>query len=321
MPQSYVVGFGALNIDYFYALKKDEDIKKVGIYWGEERVLNGDEVEKVEAFITRHCDYKGVSGGGSAANTIFAMSKMGFNSAIFGKIGVDKEGDRILKDLYAISKKNIIREGASGRSYIFLNSKGERAILLNPLANDKITIGEVKQNLSFFLSAQWIHMSSFVGSLSQEAQLFLLSNIPAHIGISLDPGEVYARKGLDFLERFLYRLRILFITQEEISLLGISSDINDLRLLVKAGPEIVICKMGAKGAYLVSRNDDIFIDSIVVDRVVDTTGAGDVFDAGFLAGILSRFSLKRSLEIAVKAASISISGYGRSKYPLFSQLI
>ena len=84
--------------------------------------------------------------------------------------------------------------------------------------------------------------------------------------------------------------------------------------LLDAGPELVVCKKGQLGSHIFKTSVDFEIPAERVE-VVDRTGAGDVYDAGFLAGLLLELPLDRCAALATKVAARSITGYGRDRYP------
>jgi sugar/nucleoside kinase (ribokinase family) len=81
-----------------------------------------------------------------------------------------------------------------------------------------------------------------------------------------------------------------------------------------------VVKQGSQGALAVSRKEKVFVPGIKVDRVVDTTGAGDCFNAGFLYGFLRGQSLDTCLKYANLCGGLSVTGYGVSQAPSGAQV-
>jgi sugar/nucleoside kinase (ribokinase family) len=84
--------------------------------------------------------------------------------------------------------------------------------------------------------------------------------------------------------------------------------------LMEMGPSILVCKKGNKGSHVFSKEKDFGVPAIPVE-VVDNTGAGDVYNAGFIAGQFLGKSLEESALFATKVAAKSVTGYGRDRYP------
>jgi ribokinase len=83
---------------------------------------------------------------------------------------------------------------------------------------------------------------------------------------------------------------------------------------MEIGPSIVVCKKGRQGSHIFTGEEDFEVPAIEVE-VVDNTGAGDVYNAGFLAGLFLGKSLEESAHFATKVAAKSVTGYGRDCYP------
>jgi len=112
---------------------------------------------------------------------------------------------------------------------------------------------------------------------------------------------------------------IIFPTDREIELMTGKDYKSGARELRENGVAIVACKRGEKGSYILSKDEEFNMPTKRV-KVVDKTGAGDVYAAGFLAGLLSGRSLRDCASIATKAACLSITGYGREKYPTLANV-
>jgi 2-dehydro-3-deoxygluconokinase len=90
--------------------------------------------------------------------------------------------------------------------------------------------------------------------------------------------------------------------------------------LLDIGPRIVVLKDGKHGAYVATRKEFIFIPPYKV-KSIDTTGAGDVFDAGFVFGRLRGWGLEKSGKFASAAAALKTRGFGSSAYPTKKEVL
>ena len=129
-------------------------------------------------------------------------------------------------------------------------------------------------------------MSSFVGQKSFQAQKKLLEALPEKVKVSFDPGSVYARLGMDKLEPIVKKAFAMMPNSGELELLTGESDYcRGAKFLLEKGVKIVAVKLGAKGCYVTDGKESHVVKPFKV-RVVDTTGAGDAFCAGFLYGLI-----------------------------------
>ena len=231
--------------------------------------------------------------GGSAANTVVGIARLGCKSGYIGKVGYDREGEMLIKDFCdeGVNTDGVIRaeEGESGSVLGFVDKKGARALYINPGVNDTIKLDEV--NSRYASQAQFLHLTSFVGEQSFQTQKKLLDIIADNVKVSFDPGALYARKGFLNLEPIIRRAYILMPNAIELELLTGEIDYRKgADVIIGKGVKIVAVKLGGEGCYVTDGLERHLISPFKVE-VVDTTGAGDAFCAGFLYGLVNNRSL------------------------------
>ena len=316
-----IIGFGALNVDLSYETS-NEFATSIQLKSGKEQ--EGSSVGSLTKLLSQLEKEKllSKSGGGSAANTIVALSRMSFETGYLGKIGQDEEGDSLLSTLGDVDVSHIIRgRGLSGRVLALqTQDQKDRSLLVFPEENDTIDLSNI--NLDFVNRSKIIHLTSFVGDRSFNAQVKTLEHIDPNVMVSFDGGELYARRGIGQMIPILRRAHIIFPSQEEVAILTGKNYKEGAKVLLDLGPEIVAVKLSKEGCYVLTRNQEFHSEPFPVDAsdVKDTIGAGDVFDAGFLAGILKHKSLRESARFANRVAAKSIQGFGRDQYPTQSDL-
>ncbi len=270
MKRFDAVGFGALNVDKLFKVNK---------------IANAEE----ESFII-NCEE---ACGGSAANTIVGLARLGCKAGFIGKVADDREGKLLIEDFRkeCVSTDGIIhaKSGRSGTVMGFVDERGERALYVDPGVNDAVEFNEINKEYAF--QTEFLHLTSFVGEKSFQAQKKLVEVLPKTVRISLDPGELYARKGSTTLEPIVKRTFVLMPNLSELKLLTNKADYRKgAGFLIKKGVEMVAVKMGSKGCFVTNGKESHLIDAFKV-KVLDTTGAGDAFCAGFLYGLISDKSL------------------------------
>jgi ribokinase len=158
------------------------------------------------------------------------------------------------------------------------------------------------------------YFSSFVGEAPLQTQLQLLQRLPKDVDVAFDPGELYARRGVKRFMPLLQRTAYLFATETELELMcGVHLE-EAISFMLNVGVGLVVCKMGARGARLIARRGEMYVPPSPVE-IVDVTGAGDLFAAGFLAAVLRGLDLEAAGHLAAWAAARGIGGFGRSAYP------
>jgi ribokinase len=265
-----VIGFGALNVDKLFKVN---------------RLAKAEEESFIESYVEA-C-------GGSAANTIVGLARLGRKVGLIGKVGCDREGDLLLAVFCeeGVDTNGVIRakHGKSGSVMGFVDQKGARALYIDAGVNDTITLDEV--NVEYASQAHFLHLTSFVGEKSFQAQTKLLETLPNTVKVSFDPGALYARRGLDQLEPIIKKSYVLMPNAVELELLTGKTDYcKGADFLVGKGAKIVAVKLGGDGCYVTDGHERHLVKAIKV-KVVDTTGAGDAFCAGFLYGLLNDKSL------------------------------
>jgi ribokinase len=309
-----IVGFGALNVDLIYEV---DDLRTIStshfrLEPGKQLFGSGEQFQSLLNSLNRLGTLKSKSGGGSAANTVTALARMGWSAKFIGKVGEDVEGDFLLENLKPAQTDLICRRGKSGVCLVVLDRNQDRFLFVSGNANSTLRFDEIK--LTEIRDISWVHLSSFIGEPPFEAQKALLNWIDASIRVSLDPGEIYARKGLDKIRPLIERSHILFLTDREMGMLTHYDLFNGAKFLMEMGPSVLVCKEGRKGSRVFSKEKDFAVPVIPVE-VVDNTGAGDVYNAGFIAGLFLGKSLEESALFASKVAAKSVTGYGRDCYP------
>lgn len=304
-----LIGCGALNLDLIYRLPRSFPLWDELGPPGTEQMMDASVRKAVDEALA-HVDPVR-AGGGQAANTVNALARLGYAAAMVGRVGGDDDGLFLLDQIAPADARLVRRAGDTGRVYVLLDENGERRNLVWPAANDAFSPGDLPRRLP---RARFALFTSFVGDGPLAAQLALLERLPPEVEIAFDPGEIYARKGVKRFLPILQRCAYLFSTETELEMLCGLSLPESLDFLLNAGVGLVIVKMGGRGARLVGRRVDLYVPPLPAE-VVDVTGAGDLFAAGFVAAMIEQVGLESSGRLAAWVASRGISGLGRSAYP------
>lgn len=292
------VGFGALNLDKLY---------KVNMIAKREE----------EGFVT---DFK-ESPGGSAANTTVGLARLGLKTGFIGKVVADREGKVLLEDFRTegVDTSGIVvsDNGRSGVVMGYVDTSGDRALYVDPGVNNLLDFQDI--NLDFVANTEILHLSSFVGERPFKAQKQLLEQL-SKVKISFDPGTLYARKGLKALKPIIKKCTVMFPNSIETKMLT-GEDIEEgAKIFMEEGANLVAIKLGKKGCYITDGEETHLVEPFKVN-VVDTTGAGDAFCAGFLYGLIKGKSLIECGELGNFVASRCIAKMGaRTGLPRLEEL-
>jgi ribokinase len=289
MTKFDVLGFGALNVDLLFKV---------------ERLAAAEE----ESFIE---DYKEACGG-SAANTVVGLARLGCKVGFIGKVANDREGKLQLAcfKTEGVDISGIVEatKGKSGSVMGFVDRKGARALYINSGVNDLIEPREIK--LDYISQTKFLHLSSFVGEKSFRAQKKLLSTLPDGIKISFDPGSLYAQKGFAVIEPIIRNSYVLMPNAVELEQLTGEEDYRrGADFMIAMGVKVVAVKLGSKGCYVTDGQERLTVEPFKV-KAVDTTGAGDAFCAGFLYGLIHDKSLYECGQLGNFVGSRSVMAMG-----------
>jgi len=313
MSNIEVVGLGALNIDHMYRV---------------ERILDDGEavVNEAESFP-----------GGSAANTIYALAKLGVNTGYTGVVGGDEGGKILLQDFQEVgvdTSQIRVKHGVKTGSVLCLSDRlGRRSLYVVPGANSLLTIDDL--DLTYINQAKWLHLSSFADDKQFKVLFELMDKLASSVRLSFAPGVLHAIKELAILSPILSRTHLLFVNQREIRHLTGEDVIAGAESCLKQGCRMVVVTLGkgmrlelgrrtvAAVAYIRDAENEYTIEPSSQDIVseVDTTGAGDAFAAGFLYGLLKGKGLKQCGCLGDIVARFSITKLGaREGFPTLIEL-
>jgi len=289
-----ILSIGNANLDYFFVV---------------ERLPKGDEEIEASDFY--------VEPGGSASNFAVAVARLGEKSGILCCIGDDDAGRFLLKsfekDDVDISFVKILKGRATGRVFIIL-AEGEKYMIAYRGANRYLSADIIKEKELSGVSH--IHVSG--GRIEVAEEAFKVAKKSANGSTSYDPGSVNARKGLNALKEVISLTDILFLNTRELEYLLRG---NSLQKLFEINPQlIVVIKKGSKGSEAVTSKESVEVPAFKV-HVVDVTGAGDAFDAGFLVGYLRKLNLKECLAFANAVAGIKVTRKGARNSPTLSEVV
>lgn len=294
------MGCGALNLDRLFKVQ---------------RITKGDEEVAIEDTQEEP--------GGSAANTIYALGKLNKKTGFIGSVGEDFEGKMVIDSLNSVgvdtSHIKIKPRIRTGLVIGIVDALGERSLYITPGANNTLEFNDV--NMSIILDSDFFHITSFVDESQLNVQKKIVESLDENTKLSFSPGSLYAKKGYEVLSSIITKTHLLFLNEVEVNILtGFDSYQKASQFLLDKGCKIVVVTLGEKGCYIADGSIAEQIDAVKCE-VVDTTGAGDAFCAGFLYSLSLGDELTQCGKIGNFVASKCISKIGaRSGLPDIKEL-
>jgi len=261
--------------------------------------------------------------GGGGTNTAVAFSRLGLKTAFLGRIGDDGNADIILKNL-ADERVEFIgkKKGISGYSVILDSVREDRTIFTYKGANDDFSMKDFEFQ---DLKTRWFYFSSMMNKGYAALEKIALYAARKGIPVAFNPSLYLAKKGKHYLSKVLKNTRILIFNRQEAEALTGTSTQNIYGLLYSIsnlGPKIVIITDGKEGVHCYdSVSKEFYHVSPRHVRLVETTGAGDAFASGFVAGQILGKSILLSLKIGMIDAESVIVHLGAKNTLLGKEVI
>ena len=317
-PSLICVGNAIVDI----LVKVDDSLLKSNyLIKGSMSLVNNEEFNNIFSKVS---EYKIVSGG-SAANTAVGYSSFGGNSIFFGSVGKDNFGLSFKKDLDDIgiqflSCENNLINAKTSKSLILISADGERTMCTYLDASVSLSLKNFDQ--SVFKNNNILYLEGYLFDKNETKQAMIdlckiARNKKSLICLSLSDSFCVERHKKDFFSLIKNNVDILFGNDQEINVLLNGQEKESLNSIV----EIAVVTSGSKGATIFKDNYREFIPPVDGLKVVDTTGAGDLFASGFLFGLSQNLTLCECGRLATKAASHIIQHYGARPVDDLSKLV
>jgi len=275
-------------------------------------VLRGGEVEPAFGQVERLVDEAELTIGGSAAIMACGAARLGLETALVSIVGDDPLG-RFMLDALAERDVDVsgvvVRAGARTGVTVVLVRGSDRAMLTAPGTITELTPELVDRRL--LSAARHVHVSSYflhdglrpgLADLLREARE---TGASTSVDPNWDPREEWDGGLLDLLGE----ITILFMNADEARRIARLEDVEEAGRALAGDERLVVVKLGAEGAVALAGSSVIRCPAVAVEEV-DAVGAGDSFDAGFIAGHLAGRPLEETLRLATACGALSMRAAG-----------
>lgn len=315
-----VTGIGNAIVDIIGRCD-DAYLSAIGAAKGSMRLVDASEIAKI---------YEGMGpateiSGGSAANTIAGVASFGGKSAFTGKIAADEFGRIFSHDIRAMgvtfNAEPVTGGLATSRSLILVTPDGERTMNTYLGISTNFDSAHLDRDLIRDSAILYLEGYLFDGGDAQSAFRAAVSEAKKagrQVALSLSDGFCVGRHRGEFLALIRSGIDILFANENEITSLYEMKTFEDAAAAVRNDIQLAALTRSAKGSLIIVNGTEIAIAAEPVAKVVDTTGAGDLYAAGFLFGHARGLPLETCGRLASLAAAEIISHTGaRPEKPLF----
>jgi sugar/nucleoside kinase (ribokinase family) len=314
MPTQYdVLGIGNAIVDVI-ARTEDDFLLKHGMNKGAMALIDEPRAEAIYASMGQATQ----SSGGSGANTIAGVASFGGKAAFVGKVKDDTLGKAFTHDIRAIGVDFTTKAASDGpstaRCYVLVTPDGERTMNTYLGAAQNLTPDDLDENQ--IKSARYTYLEGYLWDPPQAKEAFRKAATIAHgagrkVALTLSDAFCVDRYRDDFLN--LMRtgaVDLIFANESELKSLYETADFDSAVKALRNDVNLAAVTRSEKGCIVVSRESNEAVAAAPIDKMVDATGAGDLFAAGFLVGLARDQDHRNAARLGAIAAAEVIQHLG-----------
>lgn len=303
-----VLGIGNALVDLLVRIDDDRLLEELKLPKGSMTLVDENIKDLIAEKVT-HLN-KEMASGGSAANTIHGLAQLGVETAFIGTVGTDKTGDFFHKDLENSKIKPLLKRSktASGLASTLITNDGERTFGTYLGAAIELSGNDLKPE--HFKGYDILHVEGYLVQNHELLETILRLAKESELKISIDMASYnVVEDNLDFFKKMVDKyVDILFANEEEAKAFTAKEPEEALNEMAKK-VEIAVVKTGSEGSMIKKGNQVTHISPITA-QPMDTTGAGDLYAAGFLFGLINNLGFVNAGYIGSLLASTVIEKIG-----------
>jgi fructokinase len=307
-----ILGIGNAIVDVFVKVDDDFLLKK-NLTKGSMKLIENQEFESLKNTIK----IEKIEAGGSVANTMAGIAYLGGNPSFIGKINSDEFGKIYKESLEKINVSFLYHEKeenlSTGASIIFITPDSERTMCTYLGISSQLSKEDINEN--YIQDYEMIFLEGYLWDKGTSEEMFkhvinLAKKNNIKVAMSLSDVFCVSRHREDFFKLLKNDLNILIGNENEINELIQKNNLLDSMNELKNIDKLIVVTRSENGSVAILDNEITNCDSIKVDKVLDLTGAGDLFAAGFLKEYLYKSNIKKCLQTGSKLAAKIIQKVG-----------
>ena len=285
-----IVGIGSALVDILTRIDNDSILEELNIPKGSMQLVDEKSSAIIESKLAVH--ESTMAPGGSAANTIHGLATLGIESGFISYLGKDEIGKFFEESMTSAGVKPLVfhTDTASGTARTIISADGERTFATNLGASLELNENVITPEL--FKNWDYCYVEGYLIANKPVFTKTISTAKECGCKVVLDLASFnVVEDNREFLNELLPQIDIVFANEEEAKALTQMSAEESLHYIADK-VEIAIVKVGKKGS-LIKRGEEIVTIGCNKVDVVDTTGAGDMYAAGFLYGLINGYDLER----------------------------
>jgi fructokinase len=307
-----ILGIGNAIVDVFVKVD-DNFLSNNKLVKGSMKLIQIEEFENLKNIIK----IEKIEAGGSVANTMAGIAYLNGNSYFIGKISSDRFGKIYKESLEKINVNFSYNEKnenlATGASIIFISPDSERTMCTYLGISSKLSAEDINEH--YIKDSKLIFLEGYLWDKGTTEEMFkkiinLAKKNDIKIAMSLSDIFCVTRHREDFIKLLKNDLNILFGNENEINALTMKNNLFEGIKELQKYNKLIIITRGDKGSLAILKNEIVNCDSIKVDKILDLTGAGDLFASGFLKEYLDKSDIRKCLQTGSELAAKIIQKIG-----------
>ena len=290
-----LIGLGNAIVDIIVNIE-DEFLEINNLQKGSMNLIDSNESQK----LLKNCKVIKQISGGSSANTVVCLAELDNNVQFIGRVKNDQFGNFFSSD---IKKSKTIfntpptNNGAStAHSIILITPDAQRTMCTYLGASIEFEQKDI--DFSLLKESKYLYLEGYLWDSELAKKAFLKAAQTAKLSntkiiLSLSDSLCVDRHRKSFLELIDNYVDIVFCNESEVLSLFKNDKLEDCQGVLSSLCELVVVTLGINGSLIINKNNTEIIKSITRGKVIDTTGAGDIYAGGFIHGLINNHSLKK----------------------------
>ncbi|KGG03648.1 Fructokinase [Prochlorococcus marinus str. MIT 9321] len=307
-----LIGLGNAIVDIIVNIE-DEFLQINNLEKGSMNLINSDESKK----LLENCKVIKQISGGSSANTVVCLAELGNHVQFIGRVKNDQFGDFFSSD---IKKSNTIfntpptnKGPSTAHSIILITPDAQRTMCTYLGASIEFEPKDI--DFTVLEESKYLYLEGYLWDSELAKNAFLKAariakNSNTKIILSLSDSFCVDRHRESFLKLIDEYVDIVFCNESEVLSLFKKDKLANCQGDLSSLCELVVVTLGSNGSLIINKNDIEVINSMTGEKVIDTTGAGDIYAGGFIHGLINNYSLKKCGEIGSICAGQIITQLG-----------
>lgn len=292
-----IIGLGNALVDVLTTIEDDEILTEMQLPKGGMTLIDENKLLKINGYFSQRKPR--LATGGSAGNTIRAMASLGAGTGFIGKINDDFYGNFYRDGLLERGiEANLLLSTAlpSGIASTFISPNGERTFgtylgAASTLKAEDLSLDMFKGSAYLFIEGYLVQNHDMILraiELAKEAGLQICMDMASYNIVKED---------LDFLSLLVNKYVDIVFANEEEARAFTGKEPEEAVECIAGMCSVAVVKVGARGSFIRKGTEEVHVPALPVEKVVDTTGAGDYFAAGFMYGLTCGCSLEKCAKI------------------------